>query len=392
MTKALAILSATGSPAPSRADVWLFLSKPLLAHAVDQATEAPSVGRIIVWTDDAEQATLAEAYGVEVVVRPDLPGETAAAAAARQVLQGPLAVENCAPELVVFVDSRFLLRRDGEIERAIEAFQHQQVDSLFSAYALKSPTWRRSRGELSALSTGGRPQDDTQAAAHDLVENRAIYVFKPWVLREYGGFLGGRIGVHEMDRLDALEVTEIVEFRQFSGLESPRRGPLLPPDLANLRLLVLDFDGVMTDNRVLVSEDGSEAVLCHRGDGWGLARLKEQGVEIAVLSTEVNGVVAARCRKLGLTFVQACDDKLSTLRRWIRERGLVPEQVAYVGNDVNDLDCLRVVGVPIAVADAVPQVREAARFLTSQRGGYGAVREVADWLIAARRMARSALK
>src|SRR5271157_734490 len=353
MTKALAILSATGSQAPSRADVWLFLSKPLLAHAVDQATEAPSVGRIIVWTDDAEQATLA--------------------------------VENCEPELVVFVDSGFLLRRDGEIERAIEAFQHQQVDSLFSAYALKNPTWRRSGGELSALSTSGRPQDGPQAAAHDLVENRAIYVFKPWVLREYGGFLGGRIGVHEMDRLDALEVTEIVEFRQFSGLESPRRGPLLPPDLANLRLLVLDFDGVMTDNRVLVSEDGSEAVLCHRGDGWGLARLKEQGVEIAVLSAEVNAVVAARCRKLGLAFVQACDDKLSTLRRWIRERGLVPEQVAYVGNDVNDLDCLRVVGVPIAVADAVPQVREAARFLTSQRGGYGAVREVADWLIAARR-------
>ena len=141
----------------------------------------------------------------------------------------------------------------------------------------------------------------------------------------------------------------------------------------------------MTDNRVLVSQDGTEAVLCHRGDGWGIARLKEQGMRITVISTEANPVVGARCRKLGLDFIQGCDDKISALRELAGSLGLGPEQIAYVGNDVNDLDCLRWVGLPIAVADAVPEIRPIVRLTTTQPGGYGAVREVADWFIRAHR-------
>jgi YrbI family 3-deoxy-D-manno-octulosonate 8-phosphate phosphatase len=163
----------------------------------------------------------------------------------------------------------------------------------------------------------------------------------------------------------------------------PNRRGAEGPDLEAIRLLVLDFDGVLTDNRVLVSQDGAEAVWCHRGDGWGIARLKERGMRIVVISTEANPVVGARCRKLGLDFVQACDDKLSALRELAGSLGLGPEQIAYVGNDVNDLDCLRWVGTPIVVADAMPEVHEVARLVTSRPGGYGAVREVADWLIVA---------
>jgi YrbI family 3-deoxy-D-manno-octulosonate 8-phosphate phosphatase len=106
-------------------------------------------------------------------------------------------------------------------------------------------------------------------------------------------------------------------------------------------------------------------------------------VKIIVISTETNPVVGARCRKLGLEFIQACDDKLAALERVVQEHGLSPQQVAYVGNDLNDLDCLRWVGLPIAVADAVPEIRGIARLVTSRPGGLGAVREVTDWLIAA---------
>jgi N-acylneuraminate cytidylyltransferase len=164
----------------------------------------------------------------------------------------------------------------------------------------------------------------------------------------------------------------------------PRRTPPSEPDLAAVRLLVLDFDGVMTDNRVLVAQDGTEAVWCHRGDGWGIARLKERGVTIIVISTEANPVVEARCRKLRIDFVQACDDKLSELKRLSDRLGLDRDQIAYVGNDVNDRECLGWVGLPIVVADAMPEVHGLARLVTSRPGGYGAVREVCDWLIAAR--------
>ena len=191
-----------------------------------------------------------------------------------------------------------------------------------------------------------------------------------------------------MDPLDSFQIDEPGDFERLERLAA--RGVDRPPcpELAAVELLVLDFDGVMTDNRVLVSQDGTEAVWCHRGDGWGIARLKERGMRIVVISTEANPVVGARCRKLGLDFVQACDDKISALRELAASLGLGPERVAYVGNDVNDLDCLRWVGTPIAVADAVPEVRPLARLTTTQPGGHGAVREVAGWLIAARDAAR----
>lgn len=154
--------------------------------------------------------------------------------------------------------------------------------------------------------------------------------------------------------------------------------------MKDVSLVVFDFDGVMTDNRVQVHQCGDEAVWCHRGDGLGIARLKEAAFEVVVLSTETNPVVAARCRKLGIEAIQSCDDKLSALQQFARGRSLSAGQIAYVGNDLNDLPCMQWVGWPIAVADAVPDVRAVARWVTRLPGGRGAVREVADRLLAAR--------
>lgn len=151
--------------------------------------------------------------------------------------------------------------------------------------------------------------------------------------------------------------------------------------LAPIKLLVLDFDGVMTDNRVLVDEHGGEAVWCHRGDGWGLARLRDIGFPVIVLSTEKNPVVAARCRKLRIECLQGSDDKRASLEEEAATRGLGAAEIAYLGNDVNDRGCLEWAGVPIVVADAVAEVVPLARLVTTTRGGHGAVREVADWIL-----------
>jgi len=153
--------------------------------------------------------------------------------------------------------------------------------------------------------------------------------------------------------------------------------------LGQVKLLILDFDGVLTDNRVLVSQHGTEAVWCNRGDGWGIARLKEQGIEVLVLSTEPNPVVRARCQKLNIDCIHGCNDKLAALKRLIVERSLEPLEVAYVGNDVNDLAAMSYVGTPIAVADAVPEIINIACITTSNKGGYGAVREVAELILEA---------
>jgi len=154
--------------------------------------------------------------------------------------------------------------------------------------------------------------------------------------------------------------------------------------LQSIKLLVLDFDGVLTDNRVLVLEDGREAVFCSRSDGLGLENLRKQNFEILVLSKETNPVVSRRCEKLKIACLQGINNKLTTLQRLLQEKALDAEQVAYVGNDINDLECLKAVGLPIAVADAYPEVKAVAAWITTHQGGNGAVREVCDRIMQSR--------
>lgn len=148
--------------------------------------------------------------------------------------------------------------------------------------------------------------------------------------------------------------------------------------IRNTRLVAFDFDGVFTDNSVFVFEDGREAVRCMRSDGLGLSKLKRLGLLVAVVSTETNPVVQARSRKLVIRCIDSCNDKLAAIKQLASEAEISLEQVAFVGNDVNDLPCLRAVGLPIVVKDAHQDVVPYACYQTSIAGGYGAVREVCD--------------
>jgi YrbI family 3-deoxy-D-manno-octulosonate 8-phosphate phosphatase len=148
--------------------------------------------------------------------------------------------------------------------------------------------------------------------------------------------------------------------------------------IRSIRLIAFDFDGVFTDNKVYVFQDGSEAVCCFRGDGIGLDKLKRLGIKTVIISTEPNPIVGVRSRKLGIRCVQGCNDKRAALEAIVEELGLTIEQVAYVGNDLNDLTCLAAVGLPMVVQDAHPDVVAVALYRTQVAGGQGAVREVCD--------------
>jgi 3-deoxy-D-manno-octulosonate 8-phosphate phosphatase (KDO 8-P phosphatase) len=156
-------------------------------------------------------------------------------------------------------------------------------------------------------------------------------------------------------------------------------------DLAAIRLVVFDFDGVFTDNRVWTNERGEESVACWRGDAHGLRRLDDVGVEHFILSTEVNAAVGARAKKIKATCIQGVEDKAPVLRDEVGRRGLSLEETAYLGNDVNDAGCLELVGLPVVPADAWPEVVPLARLVLTRRGGYGCVRELCDAVWAAKR-------
>jgi len=151
--------------------------------------------------------------------------------------------------------------------------------------------------------------------------------------------------------------------------------------LGKVKLVALDFDGVLTDNRVLVSSDGTEQVLCSREDSLGIALLKKNEIEVIVISKEQNQVVEQRCQKLGIACKSGINNKYACLKEEAQARNLLPSQVCFVGNDVTDEECIREAGVGVAVADAMPSTKRVADYITLKKGGKGAVREVADIIL-----------
>lgn len=149
----------------------------------------------------------------------------------------------------------------------------------------------------------------------------------------------------------------------------------------SLDLLVFDFDGVITDNRVLITSDGKEAVLCSRSDGLGISLLKQNGVRMIVVSTETNPIVEARCKKLEIECFQGVKEKSEFLKNEVKKRGLSLENTIFVGNDVNDMSAMEIVGYSVGVADSHPDIIEKADMILSSRGGQGAVRELADLIL-----------
>ena len=154
--------------------------------------------------------------------------------------------------------------------------------------------------------------------------------------------------------------------------------------LASVRLIAFDFDGVFTDNTVYVTQDGVESVRCWRSDGLGLSRLQSVGVQAFIISTEANPVVTARAKKLKMPCKQGIEDKAATILETCRELGIASEQTMFVGNDINDIPAFKSVGVPVAVADAYPEVYPHVIYRTEKPGGFGAVREVCDLIFHAK--------
>ena len=151
--------------------------------------------------------------------------------------------------------------------------------------------------------------------------------------------------------------------------------------LRRVRMVIFDFDGVFTDNMVYVFDDGKEAVRCCRSDGIGITKLKKFGITPIVISGEPNPVVQKRCRKLKLKCISNCRDKLKAMRSMARKCGLSLGQIAFVGNDVNDAECLAHAGFPIVVSDARVELKRLAKYITQAKGGDGAVREVCEKLV-----------
>lgn len=359
----------------------------LVARAVAACLRSQRITAVVVSTDDERIAAAAREAGAEVVHRPpELSGDMASSESALLHALHAWEIEHGRrPDNLVLVQCTSPFVEAASLDALVDALVDH--DSAFLAAAHHRFVWRRDEtGSAVGVNHDGSLRKRRQDLEPEFVEAGAAYSMRTEAFARTGNRFSGRIGIvavtareaHEIDDQDDLELARLYEAARPTRSVEPER-------LAAVRAVVFDFDGVMTDDRVLVMEDGTEAVLAHRGDGMGVQMLRRAGLTLLVLSREQNRVVAARARKLGVDVIQGCDDKPTALRAWAEAAGLDLADVAFVGNDLPDLGCLDIVGLAVCPADARPPVRGRCGWVLASDGGHGAVREMADAVLRARR-------
>jgi YrbI family 3-deoxy-D-manno-octulosonate 8-phosphate phosphatase len=148
----------------------------------------------------------------------------------------------------------------------------------------------------------------------------------------------------------------------------------------SLALFLYDFDGVMTDNKVIVGEDGKESIVCNRSDGLAVSIIKGWGVHQAIISTETNKVVTSRASKLGIPCVQGISNKKDTVLQYCEQLAVSLQEILYIGNDLNDLDAMCIVGYPVCPNDAYKEIKKIAKLILPVGGGCGVIRELLNYL------------
>jgi len=149
----------------------------------------------------------------------------------------------------------------------------------------------------------------------------------------------------------------------------------------SIKLVLSDFDGVMTDGRVIVSETGEESVFCNRLDGIGVRILKNHGIETVIISSESNNVVMKRSEKLNITSHGNVSEKKAFVLELIKTKNLAENEVLYIGDEINDYDIMNHLGLTACPSDAHKKIKEISKLKLNSKGGHGVIREIADILI-----------
>ena len=396
----LALIPARGgSKGIPRKNIRPFAGHPLLAYSIAAGLSAEMVTRTVVSTDDDEIAAVAREYGAEIpFLRP-------VELAQDQTTDLPVVIhalnwldkhEGYRPDIVVQLRPTSPVRPVDCVDNAVRLLiEHPEADSvrgLIPSGQTPYKMWRITpQGTITPLLTVDGltepynaprqtlPQTYWQTGHIDAIRVASIFRFYSLSGEVILPLLIDPRYAVDLDNLNDWQRAEWLVAQAGLDMVYPGRKPRPLP--TEIDLVVFDFDGVMTDNRVWVDQDGREQVAANRSDSAGLVYLRQAGIKLLVISTETNPVVSARCAKLRVPVYHGVDDKATLLQAYLQENQINPGKVVYLGNDTNDLPCFPLVGCAVVVADAHPDARLQADRVLSLPGGRGAVRELCDLIM-----------
>ena len=399
MTEILALIPARGgSKGIPRKNIRLFAGYPLIAWSIAAAKRSSLVTRVIVSTDDEEIAAVAREWGAETpFLRPSelAQDHTTDLPVFEHVLKWLEDMEGYRPEGVVQLRPTSPIRPKTMVDDAIRILlNHEDADCARGVVPAGQNPFKMwlFNGEGKPLNplleVKGIPEPynaPRQILPPAYWQTGHIDAIRVSTIVDKKSLTGDVIYPLLIDPKYTVDIDTLPDWAKYEalvygGLEmvSPAASRRTIPK--TIKMIICDFDGVVTDNLVITDQDGKESVVASRSDSMHIKRLRELGVEVMILSSEPNPVVMARAKKMGVEAMHGIgmQDKGRVMREVLERKNVKAENVVYVGNDLNDLPCFEVAGWSVAVADAYPEVIRAADHVLTKTGGHGAIRELCE--------------
>ena len=277
---------------------------------------------------------------------------------------------------------RKYLRKNKIPGLAISIFKETKADSLISGSILDDfLIWEKKDDAWRAVNYDPKNRGRRQDRDPQFVENGSIFIFQPESIRKHNNRIGGNLELYKMAfwqswQIDAPDDIDLIEYYLNTRIKRH-----IDQDLSKeeIDLIVLDFDGVLTNNQVLTLQDGTEGILANRADGLAVEGFKKLNIPMTILSTETNPVVEARARKIGLPVIQGAKNKKSVLSKYLKEKAIDPDRVLFLGNDVNDLEAMQLIGWPVCPADAHESIMNISKIVLDKKGGEGVFRALYEY-------------
>jgi YrbI family 3-deoxy-D-manno-octulosonate 8-phosphate phosphatase len=403
MTQILALIPARGgSKGIPRKNIRDFAGYPLIAWSIAAGLQAHAVNRIVVSTDDAEIAAVAREYGAETPFMrpPELAHDrTTDLPVFEHALKWLEEIEGYRPDIVIQLRPTSPIRPKDCVDSAVKILiEHADADCVRGIVpATQNPhkMWRfngydRPMNPLLQVEGITEPYNAPRQILPPVYwQTGHIDAIRASTISRKSSLTGSVIYPLVIDPRYSVDIDTFADWKKYEGLVysgldmvmpagRPRRG--MPK---KIELIICDFDGVLTDNRVWTDQDGKEMIAAYRSDSLRIKELHELGIEVTILSSELNPVVAARAKKMEVDAVHGVGihEKGRALREVLEQKNVKAEHAIYVGNDLNDLPCFEMAGWSVAVADAYPEVIRAADYVLTKAGGHGALRELCDLII-----------
>ena len=377
------ILARGGSKSIPMKNIRNVAGRPLIYWTLKAAVDCQHLEKVYVSTDSEEIESVVNSFGfskVEIYKRSavNASDEASSEDAIIELLDG-LGLDD--GEIIQFIQATSPLIQSQDLEDGFSQYQLEKIDSLLSVSEFNRFIWQRN-GKPMNYDPFNRPR--RQEFEGLMVENGAFYIFSAGGLRKNKSRLFGKIGLADIGYENSIELDELDDLVMIEALLRARK----PNFLFEIKLFATDVDGTLTDGKVALDNNGVIHKSFSLRDGMGFGLLKDKGILSAFVTGENDKLIDRRAEKLGINFVIKGvhgSEKLEALKRICSDNGVSLENVAYVGDDINDLEALTAVGFAACPSDAHPEILSLdGVFQLSKKGGDGCVREIIDLIISGR--------